>query len=160
MASTFKPQISGNQMGYPEVREFGVTAAQTFGVGELVYMDTATGLILVCGADPSLIAGISGASAAFGLGTQWPGNIYDGVKIPVTLLSSNTLVFMSSSTTPAATHVGVSYGVVNNSGTWQVDISDTTNTRVVVVDIFNSPQQEGFLVKFLAANLQFDAVAS
>lgn len=160
MASTFKPQVSGNQMGYPEVRDYGVTAAQTFGVGELVYMDTTTGLILVCGADPALIAGISGAAAAFGLGTQWPGNIYDGVKIPVTLLNSNTLVFMSSPTTPLLTHVGIAYGIVNTSGTWQVDITDTSNTRVVVVDIFNSPQQEGFLVKFLAANLQFDAVAS
>lgn len=160
MASTFKPQVSGNLSGYPDVREFGVTAAEAFEVGELVYMDVNTGLILVCGADPALIAGISGAAAAFGLGSQWPGNIYDGVKIPVTLLNSNTLVFMSSTTTPLLTHVGNAYGVAKVGHTWQVDTGDTSATRVVVVDIYNSPQQEGFLVKFLAANLQFDAVAS
>lgn len=159
MASTFKPQVSGNLSGYPDVREFDVTAAETFQVGELVYVHT-TGKLLVCGADPALIAGISGAAAAFGLGTQWPGNIYSGVKIPVTLLNSNTLVFMSSTTTPAITHIGIAYGIAVVSGVWQVDTADTSNTRVVVVDIFNSPQQEGFLVKFLAANLQFDAVAS
>lgn len=160
MASTFKPQITGNVAGYPEVREYAVTAAETFQVNELVYMDVATGKILVCGADPALIAGLSGAAAAFGLGTQWPGNIYDGTKIPVTLLRSDTKVFMSSTTTPLITHVGNSYGIARTSNIWQVDIGDTSATRVVVVDIFNTPQQEGFLVQFLAANLQFDAVAS
>lgn len=160
MASSFKPQISGDTSGYPDVREFGVTAAEAFEVGELVYMDVNTGKILVCGADPALIAGVSGAAAAFGLGTQWPGNIYDGVKIPVSLLRANTKVFMSSTTTPLLTHVGNAYGVAKVGHIWQVDIGDTGNTRVVVIDICNSPQQEGFIVQFLAANLQFDAVAS
>ena len=160
MASTFKPQIVGNVAGYPEVRMYDVTAAQTFELGELVYFDTTVGTLKICGADQALIAGVSLASAAFGLGTQWPGNIYDGVKIPVALLRSDTKVFMSSTTTPAASHIGTAYGVAVVSGAWQVDIGDTSNTRVVVVDIFNTPQQEGFLVQFLAANLQFDAVAS
>lgn len=160
MASTFKPQISGNLSGYPDVRLFTVDPAATFVLGELVYWDTATQTLKVCGADPSLIAGVAMASAAFGLGTQWPGNIYTGTSVPVALLNSNGLVFMSSTSTPASTNVGVAYGIAAVSGTWQVDTGDTSNTRVVVVDIFNTPQQEGFLVKFLAGNLQFDAVAS
>ena len=164
MATNFKPIISGNQSGYPEVRYFTVDASATFVVGELVYWDTATQTLKGCGADPSLIAGIALASAAFGLGTQWPGNIYDNAgvltAIPVALLTPTTKVFMSSSSTPALSNVGVAYGVASNSGVWRVDTSDTSNTRLVVVDIFNTPQQEGFLVQFLAANLQFDAVAS
>ena len=160
MASTFKPQIQGNLAGYPEVRNYRVTAAQTFGLNELVYVDVTTGKLLVCGADPSLIAGVALASAAFGLGTQWPGNIIDSDYIGVALLRSDTKVFMSSTTTPVVTNIGVAYGIAAVSGVWQVDTSDTSNTRVVVVDIFNTPQQEGYLVQFLAANLQFDAVAS
>lgn len=160
MSSNFKPQIGGNLSGYPEVRYFTVDGSATFQVGELVYWDTGTQTLKKCGADPALIAGVALASAGFGLGTEWPGNIFGGTAIPVALLDSRTKVFMASSATPASTDIGVAYGIADNSGTWRVDTSDTVNTRLVVIDIFNSPQQEGFLVQFLAANLQFDAVAS
>ena len=158
MSSNFKPQVIGNVDGFPEVRYFPVTAAQTFQIGELVYHDTSVATLKVCGADPSLIAGVSLADAAFGLGTQWPGNIYGGVSIPVALLKPDTKVFMASATTPAAAHVGKSYGVVLASNVWRVDTTDESNTRVRVLDIFNSPQQEGFLVQFLTANLQFSGI--
>jgi len=155
MSSNFKPVVSGNLSGYPEVRYFTVDGAATFKVGELVYFDTATQTLKGCGADPALIAGVALASAAFGLGTEWPGNIFGSTQIPVALLKSGTEVFMASATTPATTNIGVSYGIANNSGVWRVDTTDVVNTRVSVIDIFNSPQQEGFLVRFLAANLQF-----
>jgi hypothetical protein len=67
---------------------------------------------------------------------------------------------MSSLTVPVmATHLNVAYGVARDAnGIWQVDVSDTTNTRVVVVRLEIAL---GFwYVKFLAANLLNDGVAS
>ena len=51
------------------------------------------------------------------------------------------------------------YGIARlSSGNWAVDTTDTSNTRVIVkrVDIANGV----FYVNFVAANLQFDAIAS
>lgn len=156
MASDFPCHITAECEHGSEVTEFvpsqtaGETAAKA---GELVYYDTATQTSKRCGADPSLIAGISEVvSENARLITP------DG-KVPVRCLKTNGLVRMCSATTPAETHVGVLYGIVRlTSGNWAVDISDTSNTRVIVrrVDIPNG----AFFVNFVAANLQFDAIAS
>jgi hypothetical protein len=155
MASSFKPVLGAKYESGVMVRSYSVDSGATFTAGELTYFDTSTQTLKGCGANPTLIAGISFGSAAFALGTQWPGNIYQGTKIPVALIGEGVEVFMSSATTPAATHIGNQYGLVNTSGTWQVNISDTTNIRIIVVDIYNTPQQEGFLVRFDPKYLQF-----
>lgn len=158
MATNFPPQLGIKADAGVLVRLMPVTAAEAFVVGELVYLDTAVGTIKVCGADPALIAGIAYAPASMGLAAA--GSIWGGTNIPVALLSSAAVVFMASSTTPVfATHVGNAYGVEKTTN-WRVDIGDTSATRVDVVDISISPQQEGFFVRFKAANLQFDAIAS
>lgn len=155
MATNFKPTVGGNISGYPEVRYFTVDGAAAFVVGELVYFDTATQTLKECGANPSLIAGVALASAAFGLGTEWPGNIFGATQIPVALLRSGTEVFMAATATPAVTNIGVAYDIQNNSGVWRVNLGSTGNTRVRILDIFNTPQQEGVLVNFISTNLQF-----
>lgn len=155
MTTNFKPNIGGNLSGYPEVRYFTVDPAATFEVGELVYWDVNTQTLKVCGTNPALIAGVALASAAFGLGTQWPGNIFGGTAIPVALLKPSTNVFMASSATPAITNVGVAYDIQNNTHVWRVNLGSTGNTRVRVLDFFNTPFQEGVIVNFLEANLQF-----
>jgi hypothetical protein len=66
---------------------------------------------------------------------------------------------MCSATTPAETHVGVAYGIARlSSGNWAVDTGDTSATRLIVyrVDIATG----AFFVRFTAANLQLDAIAS
>lgn len=156
MASDFPAHVAAEYSHGTEVMEF--TPSQTAGevsakAGELMYYDTSDQKIKRCGADPSLIAGI-----CEGTSESWR-TITPNGKIPLRLLKTNALVRMCSATTPAETHVGVLYGVERlASGNWAVDITDTSNTRVLVksVDIAKGI----FFVTFIAANLQFDAIAS
>lgn len=156
MASDFPAHVAAEYEHGTEVQEFtpSATAGEVSAkAGELMYYDTADQLMKRCGADPALIAGIcEGASET------WKTLTPNG-KVPLRLLKPNALVRMCSATTPAETHVGVLYGIARlASGNWAVDIGDTSNTRVIVkrVDIANGV----FYVNFVAANLQFDAIAS
>jgi hypothetical protein len=128
----------------------GETAAAS---GELMYFDTSTQTLKRCGADPSLIAGIAeGASATWRLLT--PNN-----KIPLRTLSPRCGVRMCSSTTLSEANVGVAYGIVRDAnGFWAVDTTDTSNTRVFVYRVDTGANAA--FVRFVAANLQFDAIAS
>jgi hypothetical protein len=158
VASDFPAHVCAEYEHGTEVQEYvpsqtaGETAAKP---GELMYYDTADQKIKRCGADPALIAGISEvASEAARVLTP-------NGKIPLRLLKTNALVRMCSATTPAETHVAVAtgYGLVRlSSGNWAVDTTDVANPRVFVkrVDITNGI----FFVTFIAANLQFDAIAS
>lgn len=155
MSSKFPPFFVAGADSY-RVIGYKVDGAATFKAGNLVFFDTATQTLKVCGADPALIAGVSLIDATSAQGAT---NIYPGFKGPVAVLSSDIEMGFSSTATPADTDIGVAYGIVAAAdGTWQVDTSDTTNTRVVVtrIDAANGI----FYVRFLAANLQFDAVAS
>lgn len=155
MASNF-PCKPANIYSANRVRYFPVTAAQTFIDGALVVLTT--GALVECGADPALILGIALAPASMGLASG--GSIFGGTNIPVFVLTTEDEVWMASSTTPVfATHVTVAYGIEKTTN-WRVDVGDTGNTRVHVVGVSLSPQQEGFYVRFMAANLQLDAVAS
>lgn len=158
MASDFPAYVAAEYEHGTEVHEF--TPSQTAGEtaaasGELMYYDTSDQKIKRCGADPALIAGISEVTS------EEARVLTPNGKIPLRLLKPNALVGMCSATTPAETHIGVAtgYGVVRlSSGNWAVDIGDTSNPRVMVkkIDI----NKGIFFVNFLAANLQFDAVAS
>lgn len=155
MASQFPIQLARNYKT-DQVKYFPVTAGQTFITGALVVLGSGT--VSECGADPTNILGIALAPASVGLDAK--GSIYGGTNIPVFVLTPQDEVFMASATTPVfATHVGTLYGIEKTTN-WRVDTTDTTNTRVTVTSVHNSPQQEGFLVKFLAANLQLDSIVS
>lgn len=140
-----------------EVRLFPVASGQTFVVGALVVYDTTNNNITECGADPALILGIALAPASVGLATG--GSIFGGTNIPVLVLDPATVCWMASATTPAQSHVMDDYGIAKSTN-WLVDTTETVATCVKIVGISNSPYPEGFFVKFLAANLQGDAVAS
>ena len=155
MASKFPPFFVAGADSY-RVTGYKVDGAATFKAGNLVFFDTASQTLKVCGADPALIAGVSLIDATSAQGAN---NIYPGFKGPVAVLSSDMEMGFSSPTTPADTNIGVAYGLAAAAdGTWQVDTTDVVNTRVVVtrVDAVNGI----FYVKFLAANLQFDGVVS
>lgn len=155
-ASSFPAYVTQNIGDGTQVFEYPVSAVagETLTVGELAFYDTTDDRLERCGADPALIAGISEVDSTVA-STITP----DG-KIPLRVLSSRAVVAMASATVyDAATHIGVEYGVVRNgSGYWLVDTSDTSNVRVIVVG--GDTVTNTFYVKFLAANLQFDAVAS
>jgi len=157
MASDFAATVTAYVENGSEVQDFvpSQTAGETAAApGELMYLDTATGTIKRCGADPSLIAGVSEVVSEDARVLTPDG------RIPLRLLKPNALVRMCSATTPVrATHEGVAYGIVRlSSGHWAVDVSDTSNTRVVVKKVV--PATGEWFVSFLAASLQFDAIAS
>ena len=142
-----------------EVLYFTPDAAETIVVHDLVYVDTADvtgGNLKRCGADPTLILGraLSRYPAL-----EPTGDLYEG-RLPVEVISPAEIFGMCSATTPIrATHVGNSYGIVRlASGSWAVDTTEAVNTRVLVVSV---DEDNGiFWVRFLAANLQGDAIAS
>lgn len=129
------------------------TAGNAFIVGSFVKSTSGAEPVILCGADPALILGISevvSADAAL---------LTPNGKVPVRVLNAEAVLAMSSTTVPvAATHLGQKYGIVNNSGVWQVDTTDAVNTRVEVVrlDIDNGI----WYVKVLAANLENAGIVS
>jgi len=156
MASAFRPMLAGGGSDYPEVKSYAIEAASTIVFGDLVFFDTADNLVKPCAADPTLILGISLADAT--LKTIFPNS-----RIPIAILTPKDKVVMSSSTTPGEAHLTRLYGVEKTGTNWRVDISDTTATRVTVVDY--SPHagdagQEWFVVRFLAAQLQADSIVT
>lgn len=126
--------------------------------GSLVYFDTGTATVKLCGADPSLIAGIAEAGLNTGGSPSGTLPIIASGKMPVRNLRSGCTVALSSPTTLSEANVGALYGIVNTSGIWQLDTTDTTNTRVIVVRV--DVKTNTAFVQFIAANLQFDGVAS
>lgn len=156
--------------GYPVVQQFPVySGGSAFNAGELVFYDTTNNGVDRCGADPALILGIAHCGSA-------DASLYPNSRIPVSILTPSSEIIMSiaGGTNPSDTLVGDVYGVVRttvgSTSFWEVDLTDTTNTRVVVVGYRPSrltggaaalqPGQNFTMVRFLAANLQGDAIAS
>lgn len=154
MSTTFQAHVAhGVDDGI--VMEYTPDASAVFMPGDLVYMDTATHTVKICGADPSLVLGISEVdSATYAL-------MNPNGKVPIRVLSPSTIVAMPVAGTPTINDefATTNYGVVKaSSGIWQVDLADTTNDVVspVRVDATNGI----YYCRFLAAVLQADAVVA
>jgi len=158
MASDFPlGYYTGTERG-PMNELFKPDGAATFGVQQLVFFNTSDQEIELCGADPALILGISKGAVAdkflwaeFGTGTG---------RVPVSIITPAVEYGMCvGSGTLTAAHQGNSYGIQRlASGNWAIDLTDTTNLRVTVIKVDTTNQIAW--VKFIAANLQFDAIAS
>lgn len=148
MASKFPPFLRpGNQDS--SVLQFKPAGAATFKAGALVVYATGSDDIDECGADPALILGIALSDAA-------AKTIYANGKIPVMVLDPTMVVGLSSATTPTeAVVLDVGFGI-EKTGFWRIDITDTTATRVQVleVDIPNGI----FYCRFGATWLQGDQI--
>lgn len=155
MATSFPITFSIGD-NHPIVANFPVYSGETFSAGDLVYYDTSG--VRLCGADPALILGVAMT------GTADAAALLPSAQVPVAILTPDIACLMSSATTPTLAALFVAYGIVRTSaGLWRIDTSDTSNTRVVPYNY--SPKsgvfgQEAWMVKFTAANLQGDAVAS
>lgn len=134
-----------------DMQYYKPAAAATFKAQVLVVLNTGTGEIDECGVDPALILGIVHSTAAAKF-------LYDN-RVPVAVITSELMVGLSG-VGLIATDVGKDYGIAKNgtSGNWQIDRTETVNTRFHIdeVDIANQIAWG----KFLAANLQGDAIAS
>ena len=143
----------------PRGRELNAAAGLSVNVGALVVLDASFN-VAECGADPVSIAGVTegeyGTSTNPLYGTLGARGFPPG-KIVITAVQDE-VVFHASyvGTLPAAN--GASYGVVKDAdGDWKVDFTDTTATRVKLLQRewtqspLNVPR---VLVSFLAANVQ------
>lgn len=154
MASNFPAGVAWDY-DPARVLHMPVTAGQTFITGALVYVTS--GALTECGADPTAIGGIALAPASVGLATA--GSIFGGTNIPFFPLVGEDVVAMGCPTTPVvATHVATRYGIAKSTN-WLVDTTDTTNLRIVVLQVQLSPLPEIWWVRFIGAKLQFDGSA-
>jgi len=164
VASSFPAYVAQNYEAGTSVVEATPDSAGTGATGirpgSLVFFDTATQLLKICGANPALIMGISEVECDSARVRYTAQSLTPNGMVPVRILSPSAIVAMCSPTTPAVTHLfnATGHPVVNTSGIWSVDPTSTSNPRVQVVeiDITNGI----FYVRFLAANLQGDAIAS
>lgn len=118
---------------------------QTFIKGALLVFN-GSGLVVECGADPTLVAGVAGQAVNTSYG-------YDAANSPVPVTGREPVVSMcvANSTTifsgrminggtdpvtPALTDIGVNYGVAKTAaGEWVVDQADTTHDVVIIVKV-------------------------
>ena len=126
MASNFPAHVTEGAE-HTTVRDYAVGTA--FIPGSFVVWDTTNHDMDVCGADPVLIAGISEVnSTAAALLTP-------DSKVPVRIITSDQcIIALGSATTPAASYIGDALGIVLSTN-WLVDTSETTNVRVIVMDV-------------------------
>lgn len=134
---------------------------QTFLVGALLVFN-GSGLVVECGADPTLVAGVAGQAVDTSYGYQAANNpttvtgrapvVSMLVADRVTIFSGRMINGATDPVTPALTDIGVSYGVAKTAaGDWVVDQADTTHlvVKIVKVDITN----KFVYFKFLSAVL-------
>ena len=135
---------------------FPIDASATFVAGALVFLNTSDEEIEECGADPALIMGKAGANASQKFLYKSAAGLD---RIIVEVISPEVEYGMAVSGTLVQDNLAKAYGVVKlASGNWAVDLSDTSATRVTVVNV-DLVNQIAW-VKFLPANLQGDGIAS
>lgn len=155
----------------PAIVGYTVLTGQTFLDGEFVYVDT-NGFLIVCAADPALIAGVVLQGAFTGPGNQLANNptTITGQNLNASVALANGATLFQSELTngsstrvaPTQTDVGGIYGITAYSGVWTVDKNKTgASARVQVVAIVLPPEggsQTGLCVySVIAANRQFDS---
>ncbi|SRR6266581_384740 len=168
MASQFLPFLAHGQAPGGEPRNYEATflSTDTSQPGEFVFFDTADNNVKICAADPALILGIclgnAPASTLASLTTGKP-QPYLPNKAPVAVLKAETVVGLSSTTTPSLAFVTRKFGltkvVAGGRDFWQCDTSKTAGTArgvIIDVDITNGI----FYCVFLPANLQGQSVVS
>lgn len=146
----------GSGAGVPRIIEKSLAAAQAFKEGALLLAD-ASDNYAECGADPVAIAAVSvsGAGADSSGFNRFAKIEFPPGKMQGIALSGTVFTAKYTGTLPAAN--GASYGVVRDTDSyWKVDFTDTTATRVKLVDRrTNSPENIArVVVSFLAANIQ------
>lgn len=135
----------------PSVTRYGYVAAQTFLKGAVLIFGTAgnVGLVQEAGATPA--TGIVGIALESPASTPGHAVSFDatviartGVVDAVSVAAANRLTIFTGRmvnggtdpVTPAATDIGVKYGVIKDAnGVWAVDQSNTTQVPVIIVDI-------------------------
>lgn len=125
------------------IREYDLASGQTFLEGAAVVL--ANGEVSECSADPATVLGF----ALHDAGAD-PFN----TKILVAVAKAHSTFFIEGDRAPTAADIGDVYGIAKDvDGIWHLDTTDTSNTRVEVVDV--DLVRGLFEVEILAANRQF-----
>lgn len=144
----------------PHVISGKYKTAETFQDGAPLVLD-ANGELTECGADPALINGVALEPVASKPGwdmanspTVVTGRVQEVsycVADRMTVWSGRGINGGTDPVTPTQTMIGESYGIVKSGTDWVIDISDTTNTRVRIIDI--DIDNKIFYFKWLEANI-------
>ena len=104
--------------GAPQVKEYYSDGGNDFAIGDLVTL--ASGKVTIITADSKDIFGV--ALKAAGTSTT--------VKIPVQIITPDSIWIAEADTTTTAAYQGEDYGLNISTGLMSVDIGDTTTTTV------------------------------
>lgn len=132
-------QESGNR---PLRKRYTLKASETFKKGDFVTIDSNEDVLEVSGADPSSLLGLAAEDAA---------NVVESGYVMVEVFNTDTVLRMQGTSAPTEDNVNQSYGIVEDGdGVYTVDVTDTSNTRVYVIDV--DVENEYYFVKVLDAN--------
>lgn len=155
--SAFKAYVTKN-IEHTNVEEFTPDGSAVWLSGDFVFYDTSTDTMKKCGADPALIAGLAENPSTYGAALALNG------KVPVRLLNADTVIAMPSDTDFDATKIGDTVDISDaTGGVWKLLPASTSNPRALIIGgILAADSLDGaiWFVQLIAANLQFDAVAS
>lgn len=129
----------------PEILNGKYKTGEAIIIGSILQQDANGELILAIGADPLALCGIAmeaaGSKPGFDLANAAVTTVVTGrvQELAYCVLNENTVFVMRAEnagvvTAPLQTNVGKSYGIIINGTEWRIDLTDTTNKRVTVVD--------------------------
>jgi hypothetical protein len=126
MVSSTIPSSQPSQRGGPERPDLKEGASQSWGIGDLIYLNTSSGKFEICtdssGRHNSPIAG-SAQKAATGV-TDSP--VYFHAIRPDDIYVMNLYHSTPGSAVSAVTLIGKTFGIIKAGGLWMVDIENTT----------------------------------
>jgi hypothetical protein len=139
-----RPRIARTSSGrHPVIRSYPLDSAASFSAGDIVVLDAQKEVTQATGTDPTPLLGIA---------LEKSSDVVISGRVLVAVFTGDLILEMDGSSDPVASDVNVSYGIVQSGGVWIVDKTDTTNTRVFVVDI--DTDNNDFYVKVLSAHRQ------
>ena len=143
----FRPWVARTDHGmHPRTMSFPLEPNEVPEAGDFVHLNASKNVVRTVAADPTPILGL----------TEEKYNSIIKNFILVTVADGDTVFAMEGSRAPLATDVDVDYGIARDAnGVWTVDATDTTNTRVKVVDVDTT--RNLWFVKILPANRQFES---
>lgn len=145
----------------PDTKRRVYKSGETWAIGALMVFDS-NGELVECGADPAAVSGVAAQASDTGPGFAMADSpsVITGRALETTIFEANRNTVFSGRgvnggtdpVTPTQTMLDTKFGVVvDSNGIWCVDISDTSNLVVEIVDI--DPIEKIFFFKFLEAVL-------
>ena len=116
---------SGFHLAYgdPDIRYIAEADTQTFVAGDIVYLSS--GQVTICSDDATIFGVVQSASATD----------TNNVPVPVSIISPTQIWIAEFDDAQTAAYIGEDYGLNIGTGDSDVDLGETTNTAVTVVDL-------------------------